>query len=93
MMNNDLVILYDIYGPLLNESAKQIFEEYYFNNLSLAEISQLNQVSRNAIHKRLKDIELKLINYEHTMQLKSKKDQVLALISNQALKNQIDEIL
>lgn len=92
-MNNELVILYDIYGVLLSDSAKQIFEEYYFNNLSLSEISELNNVSRNAIHKRLKDIENKLIEYDNKLNLKNKKEQVLSLINDVDLKNKIDNIL
>lgn len=92
-MNNELVILYDIYGVLLSDSAKQIFEEYYFNNLSLSEISELNNVSRNAIHKRLKDIENKLIDYDNKLKLKAKKQQLLSLITDKELKEKIDDIL
>ena len=59
-----LTYLYDYYGELLTEKQRNYFEEYYFNNLSLLEISENYQVSRNAIHKQLKEVEEKLNKYE-----------------------------
>ena len=44
-----LIILYDYYENLLNENQKDIFEDYYFDNLSLNEIAENNAVSKNAI--------------------------------------------
>ena len=46
--------LYDLDSNLLTEKQKNYFEDYYFMDLSLAEIAENNNVSRNAIHKRLK---------------------------------------
>ena len=34
-----LINLYDYYGDLLTQKQKDYFEEYYFNNLTLLEIS------------------------------------------------------
>ena len=51
--------LYDYYSPLLTDKQKDYFEDYYFNNLSLAEIAENNDTSRNAIHKQIKDTENK----------------------------------
>ena len=47
---NYLIILYDFYGELLNDKQKECFEDYYFNNLSLGEISENMNLSRNAIY-------------------------------------------
>ena len=55
--------LYDYYGELLTEKQKEYFEDYYFDNLTLAEIAENLEVSRNAVHKQLKETE-KNINYE-----------------------------
>ena len=33
-----IVMLYDFYGELFNDKQREYFEDYYFNNLSLAEI-------------------------------------------------------
>ena len=35
-----LTMLYDIYGDLLTEKERKYFEAYYFDNLSLGEISE-----------------------------------------------------
>ena len=37
---NYLIILYDYYGELLTDKQRMYFEDYYFNNLSLGEISE-----------------------------------------------------
>ena len=49
--------LYDIYGELLDSKKKEYFEMYYFDNLSLQEISDNLGVSRNAIFKQIKNAE------------------------------------
>ncbi len=84
MMENIVYInsLYDYYGSLLTKKQQLYFEDYYFNNLSLAEISENNDVSRNAIHKQVKDIEKKLINYEKKLQLYEKGKRIKELIEN-----------
>ena len=59
-MMEDLVvlgILFDYYGELLNDKQKEYFKSYYFDNLSLQEISDNMNVSRNAVSKELKLIE------------------------------------
>ncbi len=61
--------LYDIYGSLLTEKQRKNFEEYYFDDLSLGEVSENNEVSRNAIHKSLKESVEKLEWYEKNLKL------------------------
>ena len=94
--NTKLVLLYDYYGELLTQKQKSYFEDYYFNNLSLSEISENDEVSRNAIHKQLKDVEDKLLNYERKLKIleRNKKIEKLLLnISDTDLKNKISELL
>ena len=64
-----LINLYDYYSELLTDKQREYFEDYYFDNLSLAEISENNNISRNAIHKQLKEVTLKLENYEEKLML------------------------
>ena len=52
-----LSILYDYYGELLTDKQQNYFKDYYFDNLTLSEISENYNISRNAIHKSLKEIE------------------------------------
>ena len=77
---NYLVILYDFYGELLNDKQKECFEDYYFNNLSLGEISENENVSRNAIHKSIKSIENKLYFYEEKLKLYQKSQELNTLV-------------
>jgi len=94
--NTKLVLLYDYYGELLTDKQKSYFEDYYFNNLSLSEISENDEVSRNAIHKQLKDVEEKLINYEAKLKIierNRKIEKLLENISDTELKNKITELL
>ena len=72
--------LYDLYKNLLNERESLIFEDYYQNDLSLSEIADNNNVTRNAIHKTLKNVENKLNNYEDKLSLYKKKKQIYELI-------------
>ena len=55
-----LINLFDIYGDLFTEKQKEYFIDYYFNNYTLQEISENNNVTRNAIHKSIKETEEKL---------------------------------
>ena len=50
-----LINLFDYYGELLTPKQQAYFKDYYFNNLTLSEIAENENVSRNAIHKQIKD--------------------------------------
>lgn len=91
-----LIDLYDYYGDLLTDKQKVYFEDYYFNNLSLAEISENYDISRNAIHKQLKEVENKLLHYEEVLTLYNKKnkiEKILEQILDENIKNQIKELI
>ncbi len=75
-----LIILYDYYGELLTPIQQKYFEDYYFNNYTLGEISENESISRNAVHNTLKTIETKLYSYEEKLNLCSKKKELLELL-------------
>ncbi len=77
-----LTILYDHYGELFNQKQKDYFEQYYFDNLSLGEISENIGVSRNAIHKQIKMIESKLREYEAILKLHKRSEKLKETIDN-----------
>ena len=87
-----LITLYDLYGSLLTDKQQTYFEEYYFNNLSLSEISEIYNVSRNATSKSLKEVEEKLNNYEDKLKIYIKLNKVNKLIKDESLKNKIEDI-
>ena len=70
-------------------------ENYYFSNYSLQEIAENYEVSRNAVHKQLKEIENKLIDYEDKLNLLKKAEEIREIISDldDNIKEQIEELL
>ncbi len=84
---NYLIILYDYYGELLDEDDKSYFEDYYFDNLSLAEVASNNNISRNAVHKHIKKVEEKLLFYENKLKLYEKDEKIKNKISKIKDKN------
>jgi predicted DNA-binding protein YlxM (UPF0122 family) len=66
--------LYDYYKNLLTPKQQMYFENYYFDDLSLAEIAKLHQVSRNAVFDQLNKIYLLLEEYETKLGLLRKEN-------------------
>lgn len=88
--------LYDIYKNLLTEKQQLYFEEYYFNNLSLGEISEKLGVSRNAVHKVIQGMEEKLTFYEEKLCLYKKSNiiyDIMGKIEDKDLKKKLEELL
>ena len=75
-----LINLYDYYGSLLTEKQRQYFENYYFDDLSLGEIAENDQVSRNAVHGQIKIVEEKLLYYEKQLHLYENRNKILELL-------------
>lgn len=90
-----LTNLYDYYKELLTEKQQLYFEEYYFNNLSLSEISEIYKVSRNAIHKQLKEITNKLLEYENKLKLYKKAIEIKKILTNadNEIKTKIENLI
>ena len=84
-----VISLYDIYGELLTNKQQEYFEDYYFNNLSLAEISENLGITRTAVHNQIKEAEEKLEYYEKILKLKQKKEKIIKYIKE----NKSDKIL
>jgi len=43
-------VLYDLYSPLLTERQKKVYEMRYFSDLSLSEIAESLEITRQAVH-------------------------------------------
>ncbi|MBQ6546435.1 MAG: HTH domain-containing protein [Bacilli bacterium] len=87
-----LTILFDYYEKLLEDKDRECFKNYYFDNLSLGEISDNLGISRNAIHKRLKKVEEEILSYEKAIGLYDKEQKVLSIIDDEKLKEKVKKI-
>ncbi len=87
--------LYDYYLDLLTDKQRNYFESYYFDNLSLQEISENAKVSRNAISKQLKEVTNKLEYFEDKLKLYDKSLKIKKLIEkiDVDIKNKIEELI
>ena len=57
-----LTNLYEYYKELLTDKEKKYFEDYYYENLTMEEIADENEISKNAISKTLKEVKNKLFD-------------------------------
>lgn len=89
-------LLYDIYGNLLTDKQRSYFEEYYFKNLSLSELGDKYKISRNAVHKQLKETIKRLENYESNLKLAKKNEmleKIIKELSDDELKRKLQEVI
>ena len=92
---NDIVYLsdlYDYYGELLTEKQKNYFEDYYFDNLTMEEIAENDNVSKNAISKQLINIKDKLNYFESVLKLYSNKLEIEKILDRDNIDRIIDYI-
>lgn len=88
--------LYDLYQQLLTDKQRAYFEDYYFQNLSLGEMAENYNVSRNAIFKQLHIVTDKLKEYEEKLQLLEKRKQLEEIsqaIDNLDIKKKLEELI
>lgn len=65
--NVKISMLNEIYGELLTKKQYEIIDDYYNNDLSLSEIAENNQITRQAVRDILKKGEKKLFEYEEKL--------------------------
>ncbi len=77
--------LYDYYSNLLTEHQKSIYEEYVLDDLSLGEIAENHDISRQAVHDLIKRCTKEMEKYEeklHLVESSKKRTESLSSIHN-----------
>lgn len=65
--NVEISILCDLYGKLLTEKQYELITDYYNNDLSLSEIAENNDITRQAVRDIIKKGEKKLFEFEEKL--------------------------
>ena len=93
-------ILLDIYGSLLTNRQLQILNTYYNEDMSLSEIAEEFNISRQGVLDNVKKGEKKLLEYEEKLHIlenqenrKSKIDKVLNTLSKDITQKDINTII
>lgn len=83
-MNNreELISIYLIYKDLLTKKQQDYFKYYYFEDLSLSEISENMLVSKAFVGKTLKQIENKLNDLESTLKINTLYNKIKEISKN-----------
>lgn len=68
----EISILLETYGKLLTQKQFNLLNDYYNNDLSLAEIAENENITRQAVRDNLKKGERKLFDYEEKLQIMKK---------------------
>lgn len=94
-----LILLFDFYGGLLTEKQRIMFDLYYQCDLSLGEIAEEHQVSRQAVFDIIRRTESTLEEYENKLHLvnkyqknKEKLQKALAIVNKLKIKNDDKQI-
>ncbi|WP_407929592.1 YlxM family DNA-binding protein [Iocasia frigidifontis] len=96
----EIGMLFDFYGKLLTDKQQEAMELYYFQDLSLAEIAERLDISRQGVYDHLHRAEEILRNYENKLalvnrylKLKDEIDNLAAFISGLSLKSTVKKDL
>ncbi len=63
----EISMLWEIYGKLLTKKQNEFIDDYYNNDLSLSEIAENNEITRQAVRDIIKKGEKKLFEYEEKL--------------------------
>lgn len=95
----EISLLLDFYSSLLTEKQRDVMTLYYNDDLSLAEIAEINHTSRQAIHDLIKRCDKQLLVYEKKLNLLQKsydrlekKEEIVDFLKNILNKENLKEV-
>lgn len=92
----EIINLFDVYETLLTDREKEIFKYYYYEDLSLSEISENLNITRTGVFNTLKKVEEKLLKYENNLKLMNIKNTLKGLLEEQdieTIKSKLKKII
>lgn len=92
----EIINLFDVYETLLTDREKEIFKYYYYEDLSLSEISENLNITRTGVFNALKKVEEKLLQYENNLKLMNIKNTLKGLLEEQdieTIKSKLKKII
>ncbi len=89
--------LYGEYGKMFTDTQREIFDMYFSLDLSLGEIAEIKNISRQSVSDCISKVKRQLDLYEENLGFWAKKKEVLEVIENSETprftKERIQEIL
>lgn len=92
-IRENIIRLYDLYQNLLTEKQRLYFEDYYFSDLSISEIADNYNISRNGVHDQIKRTVNELNELEEKLKLNEKINKISKLDIDDDNKKDIIDIL
>lgn len=80
---------YSIYGALLTDRQREMFEDYFGLDLSLGEIAEIRGVSRQAVKDALSHAEKQLVFYEEKLGICARSDKIAGVMAEYGLSDEI----
>ena len=93
MEREEIIKLYDIYGKLLTDKQQEYVEEYYYMDLSLSEIADNHNISRNGVYDQINKATSLLEEYETKLHLCEKYKKISDLALDDDAKAKIEDII
>ena len=88
--NVEISVLCQLYGKALTEKQYEVLTDYYNNDLSLSEIAENNNITRQAVRDIIKKGENKLYELEENISLMRKVIDEEKIIAN--IEKELDEL-
>ena len=85
--------LYDFYSELLSQKQKQYLNDYFFNDLSLTEISENYEISKQAVSNNIKRTIIELEQFDEKLNLINLNNERLFLLNEIRKLTDNEEIL
>lgn len=92
---NYLINLYEIYKSLFTENQREYFEFYYYEDLSLSEISENFKVSRAFVSKTVNIVSDKLKFYEeslHIYEIQNNLKEIVKELKDKEIKEKLENL-